>query len=364
MGDLSTRRACRRSNHRPVRTPISAVGGVAGTGILLVGLVTAPPPDIAGASTQVRAVQFTAVAHPALPSAPPVARIVGGQGAAVSVSRPIIDSGTGTFISGVQVPSGVATVPRVAESPVGSGSNGKAGLLSVAAADAADDLYWQYWIEDLGSSILAIPGILLIGVPFIGLLAVGVVVGTALSLYAQVASVLGLPSRFATANLAASPKVEAFAEKAVDPPPSTDAGAATLGAAGKPEIADRSRPPSEKIGVPVLRNVTERIREAVFGDRDAPDTAVGAVEAGVEQTVSDSEDALKRPVATRHLFVRSAGSDEGSMTRRPRPTPVKDALGEAGTQLKKAVNQLSDRAKSAVKKAVRKSPAGHAANPQ
>ncbi len=267
--------------------------GILASGILAVGLVTAPPPDIDGVRTEVLAVQFAAFARPSTTDSPNVDR----------------------QLNNAELSPAVTTY------------------------DTAEDLNWQYWLEDLGSSIAAIPGLLLIGIPAIVILAAGVVIGTALAVFDQIAAALGLPSRNGVAAVSASKNVEKDqmdGASAVDPDPQVLVSdtAANL----RNEIATSAG----------------AIRQKFLGAKDPTvSSLVQPVRTTITQAVKDLGDAVKLPIAKKHLF-EAAGRDSGSLSGPASKTPVRDAIRKAGTDLKKAINQFSHRAEKAPEKAPKK----------
>jgi hypothetical protein len=272
--------------------------GILASGVLVLGLVTAPPPDVDGVRSDVVAVQFAAFARPSMTDSPNVNR----------------------QLNNAELSPAVTTY------------------------DTAEDLNWQYWLEDLGSAIVAIPGILLIGVPFIAILAAGVVIGTALAFFDQIAAALGLPSRNGVAAVSASrnaaENMKNFAA-VVDPQVLVHDTAANL----RNEIATSA----------------DAIRQKFRAPKDSTVSAlVQPVRTSIKQAVKDLGDAVKSTIAGRQKFTRSAGSFEDAISSSVRKTPVRDAIRQAGTDFKKAINQFSNRAGKAPKKALARASARHA----
>jgi hypothetical protein len=265
--------------------------GILASGILAVGLVTAPPPDVDGVRTEVVAVQFAAFARPSISGSPNVNR----------------------QLNNAELSPAVTTY------------------------DTAEDLNWQYWLEDLGSAIVAIPGILLIGVPFIAILAAGVVIGTALAFFDQIAAALGLPSRYGVAAVSASKNVENVG-KDVAPAVVAD-----------PQVLVRDTAANLRDEIATSAGV---IRQKVRGVMDPTvSSLVQPVRTTIKQVVKDLGDAVKLPIAKKHPF-EAAGRETGSLSSSAPKTPVRDAIRKTGADLKKAINQFSDRAEKAPKKAL------------
>jgi len=265
--------------------------GILASGILVVGLVTAPPPDVDGVRTEVVAVQFAAFARPSTTDSPNADR----------------------QLNNAELSPAVTTYAT------------------------AEDLNWQYWLEDLRSTIVAIPGILLIGVPFIAILAAGVVIGSALAVFDQIAVALGLPSRYGVAAVSASKNIKNV-EKDVAPAVVAD-----------PQVLARDTAANLR---DEIATSVGAIRQKVRGVMDPTvSSLVQPVRTTIKQAVKDLGDAVKLPIAKKHLF-EAAGRESGSVSSSAPKTPLRNGIRKAGTDLKKAINQFSDRAEKAPKKAL------------
>ncbi len=305
-------------------------GAVAGAGILVVGLVAAPA-DFGGVRTEVHPVYPVAVAMPL--AGPPTTLSL-----ASATDVGVVDRA----FAGSRTPTAVAPVPLIVGSPLAStgGPNiaqdgqvarvvtGGETTERVALANATPG---QKWIADQWTRIrnelypVVAYGVLVGSVvfAFFVVLPVAAAVGT---IHDAIESALGwqLP------RLPWRPEAPSEAEAA----PSRSV---------PPTAGDSVQPAAIGLATTSVQQAVDKTGDVVSVPSSArPGTTVARSLAAARDSLKEGIGAVKSVIGNGHSIARSGGVDVGSDAVLARRTPLRDAVGKAGADLKKAVKQASD----------------------